>query len=146
MPFEKEINFKYLLISLLITILIIIIVLFPLLNIIKTNNKVENKTLKEKKIIKNKKNIKQIIKKEKTTFLLKIETIPKTAKIKILNIKPKFHQNIRLKKGKYKIEVSEKRYKTIITWIEIKNKNLKVKIKLKKQKVETNVSKLFKEI
>ena len=35
-----------------------------------------------------------------------IKTVPEWAKVRILNIRPKFHQGIPLKSGKYLIEVS----------------------------------------
>jgi len=40
-----------------------------------------------------------------------IETEPTSARIRILNIKPKFHQSIKLDSGRYHIELSAKGYK-----------------------------------
>jgi hypothetical protein len=48
-----------------------------------------------------------------------IDTEPKYAKIRVLNIKPKFHQGIRLPIGQYHIEISAKNYETKKQWIEL---------------------------
>lgn len=59
---------------------------------------------------------------------------PEGARIRIMNIKPKFYQGIELKPGKYKIEVSAKGYLTETRWIQIKNqKAAKLKINLLSQ-------------
>lgn len=46
---------------------------------------------------------------------------PKDAKVRILNIKPKFKQGIRLLPGKYHLEIKYKNFDTITPWIEIKD-------------------------
>ena len=46
---------------------------------------------------------------------------PTDAQIKILNIKPKFKQGIRLLPGKYHLEIKYKNFDTITPWIEIKD-------------------------
>jgi len=48
-----------------------------------------------------------------------VKTEPKGARARILNIRPRFHQGIELKPGRYHIEVSAKGYLTKKRWIEI---------------------------
>lgn len=48
-----------------------------------------------------------------------VKTSPDSARVRILNIKPKFYQGIVLEPGKYHIEVSAIGYKTHRKWIEI---------------------------
>lgn len=55
-------------------------------------------------------------------FKLKV-TAPKYSRIRILNIKPKYHDNILLAKGNYHIEVSKSGYQTFKKWITV-NKDL----------------------
>jgi len=59
---------------------------------------------------------------------------PENARIRIMNIKPKFYQGIELKPGKYQIEVSAKGYLTEMKWIQIKKEEaIKLKINLLSQ-------------
>jgi len=56
---------------------------------------------------------------------------PEKARVRILNIKPKFYQGIMLKPGKYLIEVSADGYKMKKIWIKIEpgeDKNLKISL------------------
>jgi len=62
--------------------------------------------------------------KKNDRYSLTIKTTPKNIKIRILNIKSKYHNGIKLKPGKYKIELSKSGYKMKIFIIQIKNKNL----------------------
>jgi hypothetical protein len=48
-----------------------------------------------------------------------VETKPENARIRILNIKPKFHQGIELNPGSYHIEVAAKGYTRTKKWIKI---------------------------
>ena len=50
-------------------------------------------------------------------YSLTIRRTPNTARVRILNIKPKYKNGIKLKKGKYHIEVSQKGYKTEKKWV-----------------------------
>ena len=63
----------------------------------------------------NKENEKPNIIKTNETRLF-VDTEPKTAMVRILNIKPKFHQGIELNPGHYHIEVSHNGYKTKKMW------------------------------
>ena len=48
-----------------------------------------------------------------------VETDPPAARIKILNIGPKFYQGMKLDPGRYHVEVSARGYKTNKTWIKL---------------------------
>ena len=50
-------------------------------------------------------------------YSLTVRRTPKTARVRILNIKPKYQDGIKLKKGKYHIEVSQSGYKTVKKWV-----------------------------
>ena len=57
-----------------------------------------------------------------------VDTEPERAKVRILNIKPKFHQGIMLNPGRYHLEVSASGYEMEKVWKRIetgKNKNSK---------------------
>jgi len=65
-----------------------------------------------------------------------IFTKPYNSNIRILNIRPVFHQGIRLKFGKYHIEVSKKGYFTTKLWIKIAHRRAKIiEIKLLKNAI-----------
>ena len=53
----------------------------------------------------------------KILYSLTINTIPSDAKVKIVNINPKYQNGIKLEKGNYHIEVSKDGYETIKQWI-----------------------------
>ncbi len=59
---------------------------------------------------------------------------PKDAKIRIMNIKPKYRDNILLKKGKYLIEVSKDGYETYKKWINLQKYKI-LHVNLKKRKI-----------
>jgi len=126
-----------------ITTLVIVLISF-----ISGSDKVELEKPKKEKQETLKKEVKKIkkrtIKKQRQKLIkLKIITEPKNAKIRILNIKPKYKENIKLKPGKYKIEISKNGYITKKEWFEINENNNKLKIKLKKEK-EIDINELFK--
>lgn len=63
---------------------------------------------------------------------LTVTPTPSDARIRILNIVPKYKNEIILKKGKYHIEVSKPGYQTIKKWIELdSSKNVEVSLKKK---------------
>ena len=75
--------------------------------------------------------------KAKRKSRLFIATEPGNARVRILNIKPKFYQGIELKPGSYHIEVSASGYKTKKTWIRLDDENDKsLGVKLTKAAVE----------
>jgi len=49
-----------------------------------------------------------------------VETVPEDARVRILNIKPKFFQGMELEPGRYYVEVSAEGYETEKRWIDIK--------------------------
>lgn len=58
-------------------------------------------------------------------FHLTIKTIPSDAKVRVLNIVPKYHDDILLEKGEYQIEISKDGYETIYKWVQLeKDTNL----------------------
>jgi tetratricopeptide (TPR) repeat protein len=63
-------------------------------------------------------------------YRLTVSAIPSDSRIRILNIKPKYRPGIKLKPGKYKIEVAKRGYKTKIEWVTITDDNLVVDIEL----------------
>jgi formylglycine-generating enzyme required for sulfatase activity len=51
---------------------------------------------------------------------LSVKTKPEGARVRILNIRPRFYQGMELKSGKYHVEVSAKGYNTEKSWIGLK--------------------------
>lgn len=75
-----------------------------------------------------------------------VHTEPQGARIRILNIKPKFFQGIPLEPGRYHIEISLNGYRTRKTWIKIepqKNKNLRITLKKKENAYRKNYLRLL---
>ena len=65
-----------------------------------------------------------------------VETEPKNARVRILNIKPKFHQGIELDAGRYHVEVSASGFETQKKWVVLTNdedKNLTIRLKKRSQ-------------
>lgn len=62
---------------------------------------------------------KSVIKLKPQKGRLFVDTEPKGARIRILNIKPKFYQGIELESGKYHIEVSTDGYQTKKLWVRL---------------------------
>ena len=66
------------------------------------------------------------------TARLFVETDPKGARVRILNIRPRFCQGIELDPGKYHIEVSSAGYRTKQTWVKLgagENKTFNVSLR-----------------
>lgn len=61
---------------------------------------------------------------------LQVNTIPADAKIRIMNIRPKFYQNIKLPSGRYQVEVTAEGYHKYLEWVEIDNEDLVLKVNL----------------
>lgn len=64
-------------------------------------------------------------------YPLTIQTEPKWATVKILNIKPSYHDEIRLEEGDYQIQVAAKDYHPETFWVSIKNQGLIQQVTLK---------------
>ena len=148
----SRIQIKPFLIATILTLTIMISIVIGLLKVIgKDTDKIDKINNFNKELLKEKKNT--INKKDKKHYigyyLFEVEVLPLNSKIRILNIKPKYKKGIKLRRGKYHIEISKKGYKTIHKWIEIKNKNLRLKVKLNKfhkkstKKKQINVNSLF---
>jgi hypothetical protein len=67
-----------------------------------------------------------------TTFGLTINTTPYDAKVQIMNITPKYHDGIKLKKGKYDIKISKQGYITKQGFIDLKS-DTNINITLKEE-------------
>ena len=74
---------------------------------------------------------------------LYVEVKPNNAGIKILNIRPKFHQGIELLPGRYHVEVYREGYKTKRTWIKLeKGRDKSLQFKLEQDRVaQTHIRK-----
>ena len=65
-----------------------------------------------------------------------VNTVPANARIRILNIKPKFRQGIELEPGKYLIEVTKTGYQAVTRWETLDAREKKtLEIRLEKQKI-----------
>ncbi len=76
------------------------------------------------------------LEKQRSTFRLTIHTLD-SAKIRILNIKPKYTDGMWLSPGEYHIEVSKPDYKTYTKWISV-YRDKEIHIKLKKSVLAVN--------
>jgi len=76
---------------------------------------------------------------EPTHFSLTVHTTPSDAKVYITNIKPKYYDGIRLKKGSYNIKVSKNGYHTKKGNIDLQSE-MNIDINLEKYKKESKVS------
>lgn len=65
------------------------------------------------------------------TYALQVDTTPKNAKIRILNIPDRYQPGIQLEPGSYHIEVSAPGYDTQRSWIEVIDQSLVATISLK---------------
>lgn len=77
---------------------------------------------------------------------LYVETLPPNAKIKILNIKPRFSQGMKLKPGKYLIEISFDGYMTEKQWVKLfpgKKKVLACRLNKNAEKIVNSLGMTF---
>ncbi len=65
-------------------------------------------------------------------YSLTVNLTPADAKVRIMNIKPKYKHGILLKPGKYDVSVTHPNYQEYRKWIKIKNSNLSIDVVLKK--------------
>jgi len=70
------------------------------------------------------------LKRDHSFSSLKIEPDVSRAHIRILNIYPKYHDNMKLQNGKYHIEVSKNGYNVHREWIEILDEDIIVPVKM----------------
>jgi len=66
------------------------------------------------------------------TYTLTLRTKPANTKIRILNIKEKYHKGIKLPAGSYHLELSAKGYSSKVQWIRLRNKDRDITIHLAK--------------
>ena len=69
-------------------------------------------------------------------YSLTVNATPSDSRIRIMNIKPKYHDGIRLLPGSYKIVVDKSSYSSKTKWIKIKNQDKTIQVVL--QTVEDN--------
>lgn len=68
-----------------------------------------------------------------------VETVPQSARVRILNIKPKFHQGIQLEPGQYHVEVSAEGYKQKRMWVAVDaGKDKRISIRLERVIAESD--------
>jgi len=67
-------------------------------------------------------------------YRLYISPTPRDANIKILNIKPKFRQGIRLPSGRYDVLVTKTGYHSRRFWVKISNRSRRILVTLKPKK------------
>ncbi len=75
------------------------------------------------------------------TYQLYISPTPRHAEIKILNIKPKFRQGIRLPVGRYEVLVNASGYTARRFWVKLSNRSRRILVTLKPSK--NNTARLF---
>ncbi len=66
-------------------------------------------------------------------YQLFIQSDPEDARIRILNIKPKYYHGIELELGSYHIEVTHDGYQSYLKWIELKNEGTIHRVVLEKK-------------
>ncbi len=59
------------------------------------------------------------VKTNRNVFSLRITTVPADARVQIMNIKPKYYDGIKLKKGRYDVKISKKGYGIKRGWIKL---------------------------
>jgi len=63
-------------------------------------------------------------------YALHVETVPSDATVQVMNISPKFEQDMLLKSGKYYLRVSKYGYPTRREWVEILDDNVSIRVVL----------------
>jgi tetratricopeptide (TPR) repeat protein len=69
---------------------------------------------------------------------LRIDSFPKDARIRIMNIKPKYYHGIDLPSGQYHIIIDKKGYTTFEKWINLSNESKYFKVDLNQETIENN--------
>ncbi len=83
------------------------------------------------------------IENNKGLYSLEVTTIPTNTKVQIMNIKPKYYNGIRLKKGRYNIKVSKPGYITGDYYIDVSQNTVTAPIVLKKKHAKSYNSKNY---
>jgi len=63
-------------------------------------------------------------------YALHVDTVPSDAIVQVMNISPKFEQDMLLKSGKYYLRVSKYGYPTRRKWVEITNNDISIRVVL----------------
>jgi len=66
-------------------------------------------------------------------YSLTVSIVPSDSRIRIMNIRPRYHPGIKLSPGKYKIRVDKKGYKTYEKWLVIDDHDVIFPVVLEKQ-------------
>jgi len=66
-------------------------------------------------------------------YALTIRLTPADAQVKILNIKPRYQDGIKVEPGQYKIEVSKAGYKTFVGAVDVVDRNVVATVELEKE-------------
>ncbi|RRJ83904.1 bifunctional serine/threonine-protein kinase/formylglycine-generating enzyme family protein [Aestuariirhabdus litorea] len=65
------------------------------------------------------------------TFRLSIQPTPADSRVRILNIKPRYRDNMALEPGRYLVEVSREGYQPFKEWVELDNRDKSIDINLR---------------
>ncbi len=65
------------------------------------------------------------------TYQLSVKATPSDSNIKILNIKPRYRDNIALQPGKYLVEVTKEGYQPFKEWVELTKRDKGLKVQLR---------------
>ena len=71
-------------------------------------------------------------------YAFTVQTVPRDATIRILNIGPRYSPGMILESGSYHVDVSKAGYKRVSRWLEVGNQDLRVSIVLKRKKKATS--------
>lgn len=80
---------------------------------------------------------------EKTKYSLTVNTNPFDARVRIMNIGPKYKDGIQLKPGRYDLSVDKTGYQRHREWIMIKDSDLSIDVTLEKKKSRFSCSKRY---
>jgi WD40 repeat protein len=82
----------------------------------------------------------QFIAEEVQTGRLYVETVPENARVRIMNIKPKFYPGIELEPGRYQVEVSAEGYEPVMEILELRGGDNRFNIILRRSDGEQSSS------
>ncbi|MFS1523449.1 bifunctional serine/threonine-protein kinase/formylglycine-generating enzyme family protein [Microbulbifer sp. 2304DJ12-6] len=66
------------------------------------------------------------------TYALNVKTSPQDARVRIMNIAPRYQPGIKLKSGKYDLEISKPGFNKVRRWVDIKDSDLTLSLALKR--------------
>ncbi|WP_245551631.1 bifunctional serine/threonine-protein kinase/formylglycine-generating enzyme family protein [Gilvimarinus chinensis] len=65
-----------------------------------------------------------------TLFALAVQTKPANARVRIMNIREKYHEGIALASGRYQVEVTAPGYRKYLQWTQIKDEDVRLEVTL----------------